>query len=644
MANKESLYPSGTLVDKEIGERFEMILDALSDHYTTTDLVEANQEKHISLDDITAIHFAHHRISPITSNWRLERANKSNDRGEIADASTYSNWEAPGGPLESIDYASDVAYRLVSLLHEHLKPEEEVDDAWKKSWQEVQQIDPLHAAAAGLLHDEGRFLTHTYYTNEMLANPLYRRLGIRKDIVSVLPSEQVMQVLLDESMDDVIRDLNPEAVIVRIADEFGKRFPGTNRLYQPQDYDTWDRQRWADGYMNRSSSGRPTDDYMRKEAVDRNGNGIGMTRMQLHVDNVPRYFTALDNWVRNVSTLTLEDITREIDKELSPTLPLLRESIPLSSDDLVDGVVRQQDIEIGNKQISVEALTHIGGPNKDTNEDAGLVRVEGNSVYAVVVDGGTQVDQVPSLGKKKGGKYIAEQVLAAAQQVEVGRSASQFLRDINRRLAEDESSNHDDILHIEDSMNVPYGSIAAVKLDFEANELEVANAGDVFAIVKRRNGINDLLTRDTVYRKDQRTYQAARASAEIAKVSVREAMEKRDKDERFSPIISEMYETVRQGNTGIIKRIAGFESFTTDLFYGSLDNAEAIYIFSDGVVPLDMNIHTAKGLEDFIDLVDADGLEGVYETVRATQQADSDFEQYPRFRDQDDFLAIKIQL
>jgi hypothetical protein len=65
--------------------------------------------------------------------------------------------------------------------------------------------------------------------------------------------------------------------------------------------------------MQRPSSGRASDDFMRKE-ID------NITRMQLHVNNVPRYFEALDAWVRSVSTLTLKDITTILQEKLSDSL------------------------------------------------------------------------------------------------------------------------------------------------------------------------------------------------------------------------------------------------------------------------------------------------------------------------------------
>ena len=97
------------------------------------------------------------------------------------------------------------------------------------------------------------------------------------------------------------------AVVVRLADEFGKRVPGTSRTYQPEDYTAWDRNIWVKGYISRPLTKIKQDEWMRGQ-------------MQLHVDNVPRYFEALDTWVKTISNITLNDLTMFLNEELSPLL------------------------------------------------------------------------------------------------------------------------------------------------------------------------------------------------------------------------------------------------------------------------------------------------------------------------------------
>lgn len=285
------------ITDKEARNRYEYVVQKGKEIFENSALVDPAKE--ITQNDLDLIVLFHREVSPTNSNhpWRMRREEgRAIEREQIVDSSFFSNWEAPGGPLEHIQLASKAAQILVEEIRKHLKKPEDIS------------INPLHAAAAAALHDEGREVTHLFYTNDLIGRRLLQRIGIREDILAVLPSEEIMQIPLNKSMDEAIQTLSAETVIVRIADEFGKRVSGTNRLYQPEDYTAWDKEAWAKSYIARPPSGRSSDQWMREH-------------MELHVANVPRYFQALDNWVRTRTTLTLTDLTRIVNRELSQTLP-----------------------------------------------------------------------------------------------------------------------------------------------------------------------------------------------------------------------------------------------------------------------------------------------------------------------------------
>ncbi len=290
--------------DPEAQVRFNEVVGLGCEIFDQSGLIDEHLE--ISENDLSRIIQFHKAVSPANPEhpWRLAKE----DRPIAKDPSFFGNWEAPGGPLEHIEFASDAARIITESLQSHLKHDDQLDNPLLRGIaHDIKGISPLHAAVAASLHDEGREVTHLFYANEQIGRTLLKRIGIRDDILKVLPDEKVMLTPRDKDMNEAIQDLPPEAVIVRIADEFGKRFPGSNRLYQPEDYTAWDREKWAAGYINRPTANRPSDTFMRKN-------------MQLHVDNVPRYFEALDEWVRSISTLTLEDITQSINVSLAPTL------------------------------------------------------------------------------------------------------------------------------------------------------------------------------------------------------------------------------------------------------------------------------------------------------------------------------------
>src|SRR4051794_15704293 len=43
-------------------------------------------------------------------------------------------------------------------------------------------LDTFLHECAGLLHDCGRFLTHRYYRNDLLADLLFKKIGLRSDL------------------------------------------------------------------------------------------------------------------------------------------------------------------------------------------------------------------------------------------------------------------------------------------------------------------------------------------------------------------------------------------------------------------------------------------------------------------------------
>lgn len=266
-----------TVGDKDAGERYKYVVETGRLLFENSGLVDRNRK--ITREDLSLIDQYHQAVSPVNPSnpWRVVPVQRSISKGEIVDASIYGNWDAFGGPLEHIHLATKAAEIIVTEIHKHLKNPDELRTPCERfTWEEVRKVDPLHAAASAGLHDEGREITHIFFTNEVIGNRLLKGIGVREDIIAVLPSESVMLTPEDESMDEVIRGLNPEAVILRIADEFGKRVPGRNRLFQLTDYDEGNQEAWAQRYISRPFSGRPSDKMMREN--------IG-----LHNKNAQRY-------------------------------------------------------------------------------------------------------------------------------------------------------------------------------------------------------------------------------------------------------------------------------------------------------------------------------------------------------------------
>lgn len=622
-----------TLVDKEAGQRYEDVIKIGKRIFAGSAVVDPS--KTITRRDVDLVAQFHGEVSPANPDvkWRLTREKRQIELGQIADPSSFGNWEAPGGPLEHIALATKAAEIVVRELQNNLKSEDKVNEPWaKEAVRQIREINPFHTAVAAGLHDEGREVTHLL-SNEVIGRRLLQQTGIREDITSILPDDKVMLVPPEENMDEYIEHMNSETIIVRIADDFGKRKGGTNRLQQPQDIDRKDEEAWAQNYLNRPFSGRPSDKWAREH-------------LPLHVANASRYLAALDNWVRGVSTLTLEDVTRKVNEQLAPNLQTLEEYAPLSSKDLLDDQVVTKIIELGKKSISIEAMTRIGGPNKKANEDGFVIITDGKNLQVILVDGGTQVEKVESLDNigLSGGKYIATKVEEYGSTLNPNVSVTENLRMLNGFVGEDVMKDHSDIQYAKDSINVPYGSIAGVRFDSENNTLEVANAGDVYVVTIDSFGKPLLRTVDDVYKKDQQTFEAAKKIAEQYGLTMRQVMEQIGKDPRTKPVLEEEYQCMRQGNSGEIRRISGAPNFdVTSSVAVSADIVKQVLLFSDGGVPAGIDIHTEEGLQQFIGIVNDLGLEGLNETIKQNAVADPDFNAHPRFRDIDDFSVVRIK-
>lgn len=294
--------------DPEAGDRYLFIAEKAGETFSGSALLD--NSKKVTEQDLELIKQFHQKVSPVNPEhpWRLTTEQKSLDKGEIIDVSTFANWEMPGGPLEHIHLAMEAAKFVTEELKQSLKPEDEIKEDWAKTQLKVfDKLDPYLVAASAGLHDEGREVTHEFWTNDLIGNRLAKRIGLRRDIVDMMPKEEVMFTPPDKSMDQVFGDMPTAAVIIRIADEFGKRKPGTNRTLIRSDYDPKQQIEWGERYKQRPFSGRPSDRKMKEN-------------MDLHNANAPRYFEAIDNWLRAITTYDLQTLSQRISAELSPKL------------------------------------------------------------------------------------------------------------------------------------------------------------------------------------------------------------------------------------------------------------------------------------------------------------------------------------
>ncbi len=291
--------------------------------------------------------------------------------------------------------------------------------------------------------------------------------------------------------------------------------------------------------------------------------------------------------------------------------------------------------------IELNGLSIKGGPNKKFNEDGFAFKYDPTNAMIMVVDGGTQVEQIPTLKEISGGKYIRDKAIEFASQSNSDTNPLDTAHEINRKLGNNISQFHPSISFKPDSLNTPYGSLGIASIN--NSTVSTANAGDVFILGIKKDNVQVLLTKDGVFKKDQQTLKTAADLAAKYRISVREVMELRDKDPRFEAVMDEMYKTVKMGNSGEIRRLSGAPNF--DVTYQTsipIALLSKLYLFSDGAIPHTLDIHTSEGQQKFCSIIEEKGIDGLYQTVVNSADSDPDFNKYPRFRHIDDFTIVEL--
>lgn len=617
-------------------ERYKQIVADLRSTFEGSGLVRSLRQ--ITEHDLGLISLAFNTISPLVPESKQVIAEDKARPHKLNDPSTFDNWEDVGGPQEHMDLVMKGAGVLTRLIQSHLKPQTQAVNQWEeKSIHKLSEINPYHAAAAGGVHDIGRFITHTFFSNDLIGGSILNKVGIRKDISRVHPDERVMQAT-PGTMYEVMKSIEPEAVIIRIADEFSKRVAGANRILQLEDFDPVAQEAWGRRYTNRDSTGLASDNWFRRH-------------ISRHNSNAPEYFESLNQWCLDMTGKPLWYFASRLSASLSdfvPSLPdeKLGEKIIITSDNLSNGEIYGGKIEYENGQIEFKATTNIGGPNKRFNEDGFSLKSNGSVLDVTVVDGGTQIAQVESLGNISGGKYIAEKAIQFSRLLSPKTPAARSLEGLNAMIRHDIETNHPDIEFSPESKSIPYGCAAYVKVDMGEGKIEIANAGDVFVIAIDSDGRPSLLSYDDIRPYDQLTFDKARKAAEKYGVTLRTAIESylRQDDERFREVTEQELVTMRESVSGRIGRIMGIDNFQAHRASLPLNKVGKIIIGSDGAVPVGFDIHTEEGLRDYAALLSQVGVEGLRAEIEKSSKADPDFELSPRFRDIDDMVLIELTL
>jgi len=155
----------------------------------------------------------------------VEGSNLTDESSELTDADVEVTRNllqviAPVSPENSSLHAHlELTARFARRIGEELKTQDP---------EKYQDLNLSELEILGLIHDIGRFFTHRWLRNELVATQFLKKLGVRQDFIANIPSE--LNYLgknpnATEILDSTVTEMPLAHKIIEMADFCGKRKP-----------------------------------------------------------------------------------------------------------------------------------------------------------------------------------------------------------------------------------------------------------------------------------------------------------------------------------------------------------------------------------------------------------------------------------
>jgi hypothetical protein len=305
-------------------------------------------------------------------------------------------------------------------------------------------------------------------------------------------------------------------------------------------------------------------------------------------------------------------------------------------------VLRQGVIDLGGLLIRVEAGTEAGRskPNEPqkSNEDAFAVVSDRNHLEVAVFDGASSQQPIPELGETSGARY-ASHVLKEEFEDPKDFEGNDRLAPLNDRLRRRFS----DFSSVDTSNfnSLPTSTATVLRINRDTSEITGEHVTDSFAIAKMEDNSTELLTIDQHVQFDSKILDFMLALAHEQGITPREARN----DPRIRTMIMRMFQDVRNrpdgtgegvmnGDPGIVKYIQRIAL--------PLGRVSALALGSDGLIIPGKDIREAKDREYMFDILAAEGMPGLFQTIKNVQDADPD-RWHVRYKHADDKTGISLR-
>ena len=200
---------------------------------------------------------------------------------------------------------------------------------------------------------------------------------------------------------------------------------------------------------------------------------------------------------------------------------------------------------------------------------------------------------------------------------------------------------------------LPVCVVTAVEIDLSQHQLTYAHAGDTALFLFHRDGRVTSPTGDQMGNHDAealglaRQIQIEQGAAHLADVlDDPRVIDRNKRNGLYHNYIDEHGQTDRRVGVGVLNGLPQLEAYIQQ---GVLDlsDVSGLLVCSDGFpwpAPLEeSDDEKAARFRLMRDIIERDGLRGYFEALRATEQADSTRDRYPRFKIHDDSTGIYVE-
>lgn len=274
------------------------------------------------------------------------------------------------------------------------------------------------------------------------------------------------------------------------------------------------------------------------------------------------------------------------------------------------------------------------------NEDAFYVKIASDSLFAALFDGTSSLKPIASLGEESGARFASHFLMDAFQAESAGRLPEEIIRKLNRLLLEKSTSFEG--ADLDDVHTLPASTATILEINLAEELIRLSHVGDSFCIIYFKNKKSKFVTIDKNKAYDDQVLAMMGLIAKEKNITPREARQ----DPRIKKALLEMFQDSfnKPDGTGqgIINGDPNVERYIQDISF-SLNEVEAIFIGSDGIVPPSYDEQKENDQKKMFEILKNGGVEKLIQITSQIEDEDPD-RKFLRYKHADDATGIFIEL